>query len=139
MLRIPIRRPFPAIAFAAVVACTTPTGLCGCLSMPPHTIVYGRVADAAGRAAPGAYVRVERGPASCQPLDGGYEVQADAFGAYRVMADAPGTQGRMCVRLVARVMDPDGPRYSEPVQFTLALPHADPPDSVRHDLVFPVR
>ena len=138
MPRLRIPRPFAAITFATVVACTTtPTDVCACLRARPHTVVYGRVTDAAGAAVQGAIVRVETGAATCQALEVQADVQANAAGEYRAFVDALATPGDLCVRLVARDQAPSGVRYSAPQQFTTAMPTGFPADSVRRDIVIP--
>ena len=138
MPRLRIPRPFAVLTAAAAVACsTTPTDVCACLRVPPHTVVYGRVTDAAGAPVPGALVRLETGPAGCQALRVEGDAQADAAGEYSTMVLRAGAQGEACVRLVAREHAPDGPRFSAPQQFTLTVPRALPADSVRRDIVIP--
>lgn len=137
MPRLRIPRPFAAIAAAAVVACTsTPTSVCACLQVRPHNVVYGRVTDAAGAPLPDAVVRVEAGTAPCGVLQLESDAYTDAAGEYRAMVTRKGPYGDVCVRLVAWDLAPGGVRFSQPQQFTMLVPVALPPDSVRRDIVF---
>jgi hypothetical protein len=134
----PRPRPLAAIAAAAVVACTaTPTNVCACLQVRPHNVVYGRVTDAAGAVLTDAVVRVEAGPGTCRWLEVESDAHVDATGEYRAMVARRGLHGDVCVRLVAWDLTPNGPRFSPAQQFTMIVPVALPPDSVRRDIVVP--
>jgi hypothetical protein len=138
MPRLRVPRPFAAITFAAVVACTaSPTNVCACLTESPHTVIYGRVTDAAGAPVTNAAVRVEIGPFSCQGLEVRGDAQTNSAGEYFTMLYQLGAQNNLCVRLVARDFAPSGPRYSAPQQFTVSVPDAFPADSLRVDHVIP--
>jgi hypothetical protein len=53
-----IRRPFAAIAFAAVVACTSdPVALCACSEPLPYAVMHGRVSNPWGTQVPAVTVR----------------------------------------------------------------------------------
>jgi hypothetical protein len=136
MPRLRIPRSFAAIAAAAVVACTTtPTNVCACLQIRPHNVVHGRVTDAAGAPLPNAVVRVEAGPAPCGVLRLESDAYVDAAGEYSAMVARKGPSGDVCVRLVVWDLAPGGVRFSQPQQFTMLVPVALPPDSVRRDIV----
>lgn len=135
-LRVP--RPFAAVAFAAAVACTaTPTGVCACLVESPHTLVYGRVTDAAGAAVANAFVRVETGPATCQGLQVRGDARTNDAGEYSTYIYRIGAQADFCVRLVARELTGTGQRLSQAQQFGVTVPGSFPADSVRRDIVIP--
>ena len=57
MMRLDARRhgtPLSAMAIAVVIACSSPTDVCGCTPMPPSVVVVGTVTDASGAAVVGA-------------------------------------------------------------------------------------
>lgn len=136
MPRIRLPRPFAAITFATVVACTSnPTSLCGCSLPSPHTILYGYVRGPAGEPVANAVVQVESGEAGCQFLQVGSQAPSGAAGRYRVHAFQQGDGAEMCVRLSATPPAGSSLRASEPVQLTLPMPTGFPADSVQRDLV----
>lgn len=137
-IRIP--RPFAAIAFAAVVACTsTPTALCGCSMPGPYSVLYGRVTDPAGTPVAGATVHWEAGPAGCATIAGAQNVPVDASGVYRVGVFLVGEGAEQCVRLAALPPAGSALRGSDTLQLTIPTPRALPADSVRRDLVLRAR
>jgi hypothetical protein len=138
MPRLRVPRPASLLAAALVVACgTTPTDVCACLRTDPHTLVYGRVTDAAGAAVANAIVRVETGPATCQALQVYGDARTDAAGEYRTFIFRAGAQADFCVRLVAREIVGDALRLSPAQQFGVTVPETFPADSVRRDMVIP--
>ncbi len=140
MPRIRIPRPFAAIAFAALVACTsTPTALCGCSMPGPYSVLYGRVTDPAGTPVAGATVHWETGPAGCATIAGSQSVPVDASGVYHVGVFPVGDGAEQCVRLAA--LPPAGTvlRSSDTVQITIPTPRSLPADSTRRDLVLRAR
>ena len=138
MPRIRVPRPFAALTIVAAVACgTTPTDVCACLRESPHTVVYGRVTNAAGAAVADAFVRVETGPATCHGLQVYGDARTDAAGEYRTFIYRTGAQADVCVRLVAREIVEDRLRLSPAQQFGVTVPESFPADSVRRDIVIP--
>lgn len=130
-----IRRPFAAIAFAAVVACTSdPLTLCACSQVMPYTVVHGRVSNPWGTPVPGVTVYLEMGPAGCgSPVTRSYgPVEEDGQYSIEVypVADTP----ELCVRLAA--IPPSGYdlRGSDTLQLALPTPRTFPADSIRRDL-----
>ena len=65
MTRLDLRRrrmPPGALAIAIVVACSTPTGVCGCSPIPPGVVVTGTVTDASGAPLAGAQLLFDAVP-----------------------------------------------------------------------------
>lgn len=57
MPRLEARRhgtPLAALTIAVVIACSSPTDVCGCTPLPPGVVVVGTVTDASGAAVVGA-------------------------------------------------------------------------------------
>lgn len=137
MSRLRIPRPFAAIAFAAAVACTTPTGVCAC-SPPeqPFTVLRGIVSTPAGAAVEGAMVSLQLATAACTTFETQPgNARSSATGEYEQHLPHSPLVPQMCVRLVAQAPAGSGFQASDPVQMVLPTPTRLPPDTVRVDLV----
>lgn len=138
MLAIRIPRPLTLLAVTVVVACTSgPTIVCGCSPPPDEAVVYGRVTLPGGGAAAGAAVRVEIGPAGCQPFADRMEAVANGGGGYRTSVYKPGGYGYgpdACQRVFALPPAGSALRGSDTVPLVVQFRAAPPLDSVRVDL-----
>jgi hypothetical protein len=133
MPRIRIPRSFAAIAFAAVVACTNPNGLCACDPLLPTAVVYGRVTQPDGVPAGGAQVHVDLSPTGCGKWVDGRDYRTDGEGRYRASVYRIGPESEQCVRVFAEPLARSA-SGSDTVTVSVAFPDAGLPDSVRVDL-----
>lgn len=138
MPRLRISRPFAAIAFAAVVACTSATDVCGCSPYRGKAArVFGQVTDAAGAPVAGARVTVLRGlPGCAQAIDTMGWVITPADGRYgTVVYEEARPIGNDCLRVIATPAPGSTLRASDAVGFTVPFQEEVRMDSVRVDLV----
>ncbi|HEX2076740.1 MAG TPA: hypothetical protein VHG08_03495 [Longimicrobium sp.] len=135
MPRIRIPRPFAAITFAAVVACTSnPLGLCACDPPIPTAVVYGRVTQPDGVPAGGARVHVDMSPTGCEKWVDGRDYNTDGEGRYRASLYRLGPESEQCVRVFAEPLVRSAMRGSDTVTISVHFPANARPDSVRVDL-----
>ena len=141
-MRIPV---VVLLAFGVIVACASPTAVCGCSPYPSiSALVVGTVRAANDRPLRGALIRVRGTPGSCL---GSHQATAagdtalltsDSVGRYRlVFTRANATFDSSCVRLTARrsALASTDTLVSVSVSVKLRL---DPPfDSTRIDFRFP--
>lgn len=136
MLRIRTPRPFFAVALLAAAACSgDSTG-----SPPPEeAVVYGRVTTPGGAGVPGVIVRVEQGPAGCQPWVDYRNATTGVNGAYRMTVFNDGSiGGNACRRVFALAPESGGLRGSDTIPLTVQFRSGTALDSARVDLALRV-
>lgn len=130
-----------------ILACTSPTDVCGCaLSIGLGTIA-GVVTDGASAAVANTEVRVEARIFGCQasPANGSLSpsvTRTDAAGRYRIGIQAVAPTDTACIRVVARRPRTDGGGTDSVVVAGLRMRLVSStgkarPDSVRIDLRLP--
>jgi hypothetical protein len=97
----------PLLALGLVLACSTPTDLCGCPPALGIGTVFGTVTNATGAAVTDAEVRVEARLFGCAATQPSYLVDSpvtrtDAVGRYRYEMRAASPSDSACIRVVAR-------------------------------------
>lgn len=137
-----MRVPVSVVAALVVIACSTPTGMCGCPpTLPWGVLARGTISTAASETVADATLAASAARGSCpssapetQLRIGGPPV--DSTGRYRVGLFGTGAD-TLCVRLVARRTRAGRVDSLLSGRFTVALKQNDPLDSIRVDFQFP--
>ena len=131
------------LGIGVVVACSTPTSVCGCSPRESaRALVFGTVQAAGDIAVRGALInaRSTRGrcPARSPAVDGGYGTPTDSTGRYKVYI-APGAPAgdTICVQLVAYRSASERMDTLVSSAATLQVRDGPPYDSTRIDFRFP--
>ena len=130
-----------SLTFGVVVACSTPTSVCGCTSPPPSAIVVGTMWASGDRLLRGGIIRARQTLGTCPgrgaALDQGSGASpSDSTGRYRAFIRGSDVD-TVCVRVVAyrSVSARMDSLVSSPT--TLALKLGRNLDSTRIDFRFP--
>lgn len=131
-----IRTPRSFLALAALVVAGACSGDSTGSPPPEEAVVYGRVTNPDGAGVAGAVVRVEQGPAGCQPWVDYRNGTTGANGAYRMTVFNDGSiGGNACRRVFALAPEGSGLRGSDTIPLTVQFRSGSTLDSARVDLV----